>query len=697
MLGMAEGTQFILKKAGLTFPEKEGKTLGSLFTFPKELEIAAAAVLAESLEAVLLEQTAWEQAAAKLNRADAGRAMMIANQSGKTFSQPKTHSSLAALPRLIDKVQCDDRYLPLAEQFFSRVMIVDSIAQGIALQPHLNPNEEMVTVNGELFTAQGSLTAGKEHRHQLLSRKREINELTKEINALNEKQQNALEELRLIDDELATNRKQSELETAKRRTGNEKLEKQRKEFNQVDLEIQKKDQMIQFQQQRLEENKTRLEAFQTEQHESEQAVTALEDSISTLRNEVKQLTDSIQQNRLDELQQEVQHWTLQWRLAEKTVQENNSRMKDLRSQAERNNVQLELTRSKSADYEANILENEQKRSELNAQSDSILASSQAAKEEIDPRNAEVTAMEVELEKARVGLAELQARLSSAEKAQIQSQMDVARQQDHLDSLKSRIEDDFGLVAFEYKEKIAGQTPLPLGEMVAKLPNPTEISDDLKDQISRQKNLLQRIGPINPEAIEEYHAVSERFAFLKAQSEDLKKADKDLREVIADLDEMMKNAFEITFDKVQGEFKELFTRLFGGGTAKLILTDPDNINQSGIDIEAKLPGRRTQELSLLSGGERSLTSIALVFSLLKVSPTPFCVLDEVDAALDEANVGRFCDLLKDLSKTIQFIIITHNRNTVEIADVIYGITMGADSVSKVVSLRLDEISSQAYLI
>jgi chromosome segregation protein len=138
-------------------------------------------------------------------------------------------------------------------------------------------------------------------------------------------------------------------------------------------------------------------------------------------------------------------------------------------------------------------------------------------------------------------------------------------------------------------------------------------------------------------------------------------------------------------------------LFGGGTARLVLTDPDNINQSGIDIEAKLPGRRTQELSLLSGGERSLTSIALVFSLLKVSPTPFCVLDEVDAALDEANVGRFCELLKDLSETIQFILITHNRNTVEIADVIYGVTMGADSVSKIVSLRLDEISSQAYLI
>ena len=154
--------------------------------------------------------------------------------------------------------------------------------------------------------------------------------------------------------------------------------------------------------------------------------------------------------------------------------------------------------------------------------------------------------------------------------------------------------------------------------------------------------------------------------------------------------MMENAFLSTFDKVQGEFKQMFVRLFGGGSARLVLTDPDDVNSSGIEIEAKLPGHREQELSLLSGGERSLTSVALIFSLLRVSPTPFCVMDEVDAALDEANVGRFCDLLKELSQETQFLLITHNRNTVEASNVIYGITMASDSTSQVVSLKLDEI-------
>lgn len=126
---------------------------------------------------------------------------------------------------------------------------------------------------------------------------------------------------------------------------------------------------------------------------------------------------------------------------------------------------------------------------------------------------------------------------------------------------------------------------------------------------------------------------------------------------------------------------------------MILTDDENPTETGIDIEAKLPGRREQGLSLLSGGERALTAVALIFSLLKVSPTPFCVMDEVDAMLDEANVGRFTELLKELSKDTQFIVITHNRNTVQVADVIYGVTMGRDSASQVISLRLDEVSDE----
>ncbi len=153
---------------------------------------------------------------------------------------------------------------------------------------------------------------------------------------------------------------------------------------------------------------------------------------------------------------------------------------------------------------------------------------------------------------------------------------------------------------------------------------------------------------------------------------------------------MERDFQKTFYAVAAEFKDTFTRLFGGGSARLVLTNPDDISATGIDIEARLPGRRSQGLALLSGGERSLTATALIFSLIRVSPPPFCVLDEVDAMLDELNVGRFREMLNELSHKTQIIIITHNRNTVQVADVIYGVTMGRDSVSQVLSLKLDEL-------
>jgi chromosome segregation protein len=227
--------------------------------------------------------------------------------------------------------------------------------------------------------------------------------------------------------------------------------------------------------------------------------------------------------------------------------------------------------------------------------------------------------------------------------------------------------------------------------VEQLPFVAEIPPELEENIKRQRAQLRRMGPVNPEAHAEYIQVKERYEFLHEQVADLMKAEVDIQEIIAELDLLMEREFRKTFDAVAHEFREIFSRLFGGGTARLVLTLPNDMTETGIDIEARLPGRREQGLSLLSGGERSLTAAALVFALLKVSPTPFCVLDEVDAMLDEANVGRFRDLLQELAQNTQFIVVTHNRNTVQAADVIYGVTMGRDSTSQVISLRLDEVA------
>ena len=312
---------------------------------------------------------------------------------------------------------------------------------------------------------------------------------------------------------------------------------------------------------------------------------------------------------------------------------------------------------------------------------------------LEPAEKDLESAEQEEARLQDSEANTQRALATAERLAGQVQLEQLRKQEALDNLRQKITDDFGLVMFEYAADVSGPVPLPFEGMVEELPVITEISPDLETQLIQNRTQVRRMGPINPEAKQEYDKESERYSFMRTQVDDLRKAEEDLRQVIAELDELTRQEFSKTFDAVDKQFRAMFTRLFGGGSARLALTDPDNLVETGIEIEARLPGRREQGLALLSGGERSLTAVALVFALLKVSPTPVCVMDEVDAMLDEANVGRFRDLLLELSKDTQFIVITHNRNTVQAADVIYGITMGRDSASQMISLRLDQVTDE----
>jgi len=225
-----------------------------------------------------------------------------------------------------------------------------------------------------------------------------------------------------------------------------------------------------------------------------------------------------------------------------------------------------------------------------------------------------------------------------------------------------------------------------------LPPVEALPDGFDKEIRRLKNQMRYIGNVNPNAPQEYAALKERHAFLTAQAADLAQAMERLHLAIQELDAMMKQRFQETFEAIDVEFKKYFTLLFGGGTARLELTDPNDLIHSGVEITARPPGKRASQLVLLSGGERSLTAAALIFAILRVSPTPFCVMDEVDAALDEANVGRFRDCLKELAQVTQFIVITHNRVTMEGARAIYGVSMGEGGVSQVLSLRLEEAAA-----
>ncbi|HSJ52259.1 MAG TPA: AAA family ATPase, partial [Anaerolineae bacterium] len=307
---------------------------------------------------------------------------------------------------------------------------------------------------------------------------------------------------------------------------------------------------------------------------------------------------------------------------------------------------------------------------------------------IEPAEAEVARLEAEREELDGQETLLRARLRQAESSHSQALVAHSRQEDQLERLRRQILDDLGLVEMEPTEGLAEQRPLPLGQMVSALPAVEILPEGLEDEIHQIKAQIRRMGAVNPSAPEEYAEVLDRYTFLSTQATDLEEAALSLREVIAELDEVMRREFAATFKEIAARFRENFAQLFGGGTARLLLTEPEDVSQTGIEIMARPPGKRQQSLSLLSGGERSLTAVALIFAVLAVSPPPFCVLDEVDAMLDEANVRRFRQALESLSRQTQFILITHNRGTIDAANTIYGVSMGEDSASQLISLRLE---------
>jgi chromosome segregation protein len=321
---------------------------------------------------------------------------------------------------------------------------------------------------------------------------------------------------------------------------------------------------------------------------------------------------------------------------------------------------------------------------------SVLAGEiQQLSERIDPAEAELAALSSRQNQSEKEERKIQVRLQALESRYSHAQLDVARQEDALASLRRQIEDDLGLVDLDLGDDLSGQPLLPLKPLVSSLPEVDVLPEGLEEQVHALKRRLQRMGPVNPNAVQEHREVQQRHEFLSTQAQDLEQATAQLKTVIAELDEVMKREFRTTFNAVAREFKAQFRELFNGGTAHLELTDPDDLLNAGIDIVARPPGKRQQGLALLSGGERALTATALIFAILTVSPTPFCVLDEVDAALDEANVGRFRKMLKSLSEKTQFVIITHNRYTIEAADIVYGISMRPDSTSCVISHRMDQ--------
>ena len=670
------------------------KTLNEIIKVQKDMELPISAALGEFIDSILIQsQINSNEVIHFLSKEEQGRAILLPVDTVKDTVVAVNKKMDGFIGNAIDFLDFDNKYKSVIECLLGNTLVFDNQKNAIKAINGIPLAVRIVTLSGEIFQGNGVIIAGKETKSSILSRPRLKQEISDSLNIVRGKitgLQNEIEtyEKKLVD--LNTEDENLRFETKK---VEQILGQKQKLFNQFNLDVEKLDQRRVWIINQIKTIENQLEQSSLLVESTKNLLAELEKRITTRRKEIENRKLDLNQLPLDDMQSEVGHWKTNYAVVERALNEAEKRYQENKANIDQDKRRFQSLSRRLEDFKNTSIEIDEEKAMMRVAEEDLQAKIENIREKIIPADVELKELEKKSDRYQEELNAVQQTVTNAERFVTQAQLDYSRNKDVLDNLRRRIEEDFGLVSFEYSSSISGPTPLPFDGLVENLPIVNEIEANLEENINRQRAQMRRIGPINPEAEEEYISVKERYEFLTAQVDDLKKADQDLRQVISELDELMQREFRKTFDAVAIEFKDLFTRLFGGGSAKLYLTDEDNFNNTGIEIEARLPGRREQGLSLLSGGERSLTAVALIFSLLRVSPTPFCVLDEVDAALDESNVGRFCDLLKELSETIQFIVITHNRNTVQVADVIYGITMGRDSASQTISLKLDEVSDE----
>jgi chromosome segregation protein len=698
LTGYASGTRLILQAARENRLHGARGALNAYMEVPANLERAISAALGDFLDAVLLEVEP-DQALDILEK-ESGRGVLLPLRDLKPafVSVESLEKSADILGEAADLVEVAADFRPAVALLLSGVIVVKDRSAARRALVNQPPGARAVTLRGEVFYASGPILSGTAgpgsaettETHTLLGRGRQRRESQASIQRIAKQIEKADAELQTLTDKRAALQAEgSRLEQMREAARNEVLKTNRL-FDQARAEVDQATRQLIW----SKEQSTRLEQEKASRlSEAEQIkveLNQLDSKLVTARKSLRESNVVLESLALDEFQTRQSHWITRLAVGERALSDVYSRLAERRQALERTMRAREALQERLSGLDLELNELEGNRQEARLSEGEVGNRIRELTEKLGPAEAELVELEHRQGADQKEASAVYQQVSIAEHLNAQTRINLARNQEALQSLQRRIEDDFGLVDFEYTAQVSGPTPLPLLGMVDSLPIVHQLSPDIEENIKRQRAQLRRMGPVNPEAQAEYQEVRQRFEFLNEQVADLEKAQEDIRQAISELDEMMRREFFQTFEAVAGEFRQIFTRLFGGGTARLVLTEPDDLTATGIEIEARLPGRREQGLALLSGGERSLTAASLVFALLRVSPTPFCVLDEVDAMLDEANVGRFRELLSELSQQTQFVIVTHNRNTVEAAGVIYGVTMGVDSSSQVLSLKLDEV-------
>ncbi|WP_168198264.1 chromosome segregation protein SMC [Crassaminicella thermophila] len=579
-----------------------------------------------------------------------------------------------------DIISFSNDYEKILNYLLGRVVLVDKIENGIILSKKVGNKYKIVSLDGDIINPGGAITGGSYHSKTLniLSRKREIEEIESNLNDLNIQykrqiryileNEKKIDELKLKLSNKESLLKEKEIALINNENTKNQLEKDLKNYleniRRIDLELEQLDIDKNEIDKKLEIRKKEIEVLEANEKEIQNKVSYSKSIYEVEKEQKEEINKEVINLKIKIASLEQKNENMRQNL-DSII----SKLKELENS--KNNKQKEIDAFlKNKDFflkQLNKLKIEIKDADiLKKQCEFNLTQEKSKKERVYKNYEDI---EIKLKRINGTIAELQ---DSQHKIEVRLTRLEMQQESYCNKLWETYEISY-TEAIKYKKENM---------------NLTEISKRIK--ILKKK--IKDLGSVNTNAIEEYKEVMERYEFLTTQKEDLIAAIDTLKKVIKEMESIMKTKFIDCFQQIKENFNEVFKKLFGGGKAEIKLEDEENILLSSIEIIAQPPGKKLQNLSLLSGGERALTAIALLFAILKVKPTPFCILDEIEAALDEANVYRYADFLKEFSKETQFIVVTHRKGTMESADALYGVTMQEHGVSKLVSVKLTEKAS-----
>lgn len=650
--------------------------------------IAVETALGANLQNVIVrDEAAAKSAIASLKRSGNGRATfypITTVRAGELPADVKRASEYPGFVEFADRlVECDSKYSGVIGYLLSRIPVFDTIDNAADMARDLKWRVRAVTLDGQQVNAGGSFTGGSVRRDSgVLTRNSHIAKLSDDKSALEKESEEIAKKIKegesrlaliagqrasyeekfgITDALLRTEMSAESGISAKISVARSVLEDLKGELSHIDETKDRGKRDLEKLSASLDDLTSRAEAIaETRKNESIRA--------SELEDEAAKLFEKLSEIKI--------------KMAELRKDGENLESLILTAEAEAENAEREISRRESereeflkkiADNEAGI---EEKKKEADVLRDTL------AKEESERRGLEEGSLDYErrLNEIRRKLDEIAAKKEILFVAHTKNENKLANLTAEAEKMTARLWDEY-----ELTQIAAEGLDLP--------PVTAEKRPEVFRRLSELKSSIKSLGHVNPDAIDEYAEQKERYDHLKSQIEDLTRSKTELEKIIESIETEMKTMFTETFDRVNENFKQVFKELFGGGSAHLSLTDPENVLTSGIEISAAPPGKMVKNLSLLSGGEQSFVAIALLFALIRVNPSPFCIFDEIEAALDEVNVVRVANYVKRYSKELQMIVISHRRGMMEVADTLYGVTMPKSGISKVFVLDVGSVSEK----